>query len=75
MGKLPRISARDAIKAFTKAGFEQVRSDGSHFVLTKVGHRFNLVIPVHGNRTLQAGLLNSLIKSSGLTVDQFIEYL
>ncbi len=46
---------------------------GSHLVMTKVGVRANLSIPQH--RELSVGTLRSLIRSAGLTVDDFMELL
>ncbi len=41
--------------------------------MKKKEHKFVLSIPKHGNRDLKTGLLRQLIKTSGLTVDQFRE--
>jgi predicted RNA binding protein YcfA (HicA-like mRNA interferase family) len=70
MSKVPRITAREAIEAFRKAGFETVRIE-SHHIMKKAGVRGVLSIPVHGNKTLGVGLLSAQIKVAGLTVDQF----
>ncbi len=37
MPKLPRVSGREAIRAFRRAGWEVARQRGSHVVLTKPG--------------------------------------
>jgi len=50
MPKLPRISGREAVRAFEKAGWEVARQRGSHMVLTKPGSIYTLSIPLH--RTL-----------------------
>lgn len=75
MAKLPAITGSDAIKAFSRAGFSLERIASSHHILKKSQHPFLLTVPVHGNKTLKAGLLRSLIRASGLTVDQFLELL
>lgn len=75
MSEVPSISAKKAIKAFGKFGFEEVRRNGSHAVLKKDGHRFLLTIPVHGNKPLKRGLLRGQITTAGLTVEQFVEKL
>lgn len=72
MSELPAISGRDAIKTFEKLGFQTVRSKGSHFVLSKPGYKYNLTVPVHGNRPLKPGTLRRLIRDSGATVDEFV---
>jgi predicted RNA binding protein YcfA (HicA-like mRNA interferase family) len=35
MPKMPRISAKEAIRALERLGFEQVRQTGSHVVMKK----------------------------------------
>jgi predicted RNA binding protein YcfA (HicA-like mRNA interferase family) len=71
--RLPRISGRQAVAAFERAGFQVRRQSGSHVVLTRPGHPETLSIP--DRRELGAGLLRDQIRKSGLTVDQFIKLL
>ncbi|TWT62229.1 type II toxin-antitoxin system HicA family toxin [Rubinisphaera italica] len=73
--KIPRISGKKAIKAFQKAGFEVVRTKGSHHIMNKEDHPSPLNIPVHGNEDMGIGLLKKQITLAGLSVEQFIEYL
>lgn len=75
MPDLPKISGDDAVKAFCKAGFVHKRTNGSHSILIKSGHRHHLSIPCHSGKKLGKGLLNSLIKSAEMTVDEFRGYL
>ncbi len=75
MPKVPRISGRDAIRAFSKSGFREVRTNGSHHILKKVGHAYLLSVPVHKGKTIGAGLLKSQIDAAGLTVEEFIQLL
>ena len=73
MGKLANISGKDAAKAFQKVGW-QVRSQvGSHLVLTKPGTRANLTVPQH--QELAPGTLRGLIKTAGLSLDEFLALL
>lgn len=72
MSELPAISGKQAIDAFLAAGFRVDRiSKSSHHIMKKEGHRFLLTVPVHGNKTLKPGTLRGLIRSAGLTVEQF----
>lgn len=75
MPKVPRVSGLDAIKAFKKVGFELSRTHGSHHILARDGHQYNLSIPVHAGKTVGCGLLRSQIKAAGLTVEEFIALL
>ena len=73
--KLPAVTAQEAINAFGEVGFKSVRSTGSHFILKKPGHRYNLAISKHGNKTLKSGTLRALIRGAGLEVDEFVALL
>ena len=73
MPRLPRISGREAVRAFEKAGWEVSRQRGSHVVLTKPGSIYTLSIPLH--RELATGLLRDQIRKAELTVAEFIELL
>lgn len=69
MTKLPIVSGQEAIRAFEKAGWIQVRQKGSHVILVKPGYRVVLSVPLH--RELDRGLLRHLIRVAGVTVDEF----
>jgi predicted RNA binding protein YcfA (HicA-like mRNA interferase family) len=47
MGKLSNVSGKEAVKAFSRAGWETMGQVGSHLVMTKAGQRANLSIPQH----------------------------
>ncbi len=67
MPELPRISGKDAIRAFERLGFAQVRQKGSHVVLRRDSK--GCVIPLH--KSLSAGTLKSAIRQAGITVEEF----
>jgi predicted RNA binding protein YcfA (HicA-like mRNA interferase family) len=71
--RLPVVSGKQAIKAFERDGWVVARRKGSHIALEKVGQPLTLAIPDH--RELDRGTLRSLIKASGLTVDEFTRLL
>jgi predicted RNA binding protein YcfA (HicA-like mRNA interferase family) len=69
MPTLPRLSGRAVVKAFVRDGWELARQKGSHMILVKEGSWATLSVPDH--REIAPGTLRSLIRASGLTVDQF----
>lgn len=73
MGKLTNISDKEAARAFGKAGWKPIGQLGSHLVMVKPEVRANLSIPQH--KELSVGTLRALIRSAGLTVDEFLELL
>jgi predicted RNA binding protein YcfA (HicA-like mRNA interferase family) len=73
MPKLPVISGADAVKAFERAGWRLDRQRGSHAIMLKAGQIASLSVPQH--RELAPGTLRSLIRASGLSVDEFCQLL
>ncbi len=70
MTGLPVVSGRQAVRAFERAGWRQLRRGrGSHILLVKAGVPAVLSVPDH--KELGRGTLRWLIHDAGLTVDQF----
>ncbi len=72
-GQLPVISGKEVCAAFEHEGWEHVRQRGSHMIMVKVGSIATLSVPNH--KTVARGTLRSLIRASGLTVDEFLALL
>lgn len=75
MPKLPTVTASEAITALAKVGFLPERRKGSHVQLKKPGWRILVTVPDHGKKTLKPGTLRGIIRSAGLTVEEFIAIL
>lgn len=75
MPKMPRISSKEAIRAFERLGFEQVRQTGSHVVMKKQTEdgAIGCVVPMH--RELKIGTLSGILKQARVTVEEFIDSL
>lgn len=73
MARLANIPGKEAVKAFRKAGWEQISQVGSHVVMVKANVRVNLSIPQH--KELSVWRLRALIRNVGLTVDEFLSLL
>ncbi len=71
MTKLPLISGEDAVRAFTRLGYERDHQTGSHIILRHVAPPYRrLTVPNH--RELSKGTLRALIRQAGLSVEEFI---
>ena len=75
MSELPSVTGHEAIRAFARIDFVEVRTKGSHHALKKPGHRYVLTVPVHGKKPLKPGTLRKLIRDAGITVEAFVELL
>jgi predicted RNA binding protein YcfA (HicA-like mRNA interferase family) len=73
MPPLPVVSGAQAVKAFQRAGWVVNRQKGSHVIMLKSGNIASLSIPQH--HEIAPGTLRSLIRASGMTVQEFIEVL
>ena len=75
MSELPAVTGRDAMHAFIRLGFAEVRTKGSHHILKKPDHLYVLSVPVRGQRTLKPGTLRTLIRDAGISVEEFVQFL
>lgn len=71
MSKLPQISGKECVVAFTKAGFNVRRQTGSHIILRQDNPFVQLVVPNH--KELDRGTLRAIIRQSGISIKRFIE--
>ena len=71
MASLPVLSGRDVVRALAHDGWLTARQRGSHIILVKTGSIVTLSVPDH--REVAKGTLRSLIRSSGLTIEEFVQ--
>ncbi|MFZ5736889.1 putative RNA binding protein YcfA (HicA-like mRNA interferase family) [Rhodopseudomonas thermotolerans] len=75
-GRLPVVGGRRVIQALMRTGFVVDRIVGSHHVLVYPGDPARTVtVPVHAGRDLKPGTLRSIIRQTGLTVEEFTDLL
>ena len=60
------ISGREVCRRLQKDGWHLSRIRGSHHSYNKGGKK--VVVPVHGNKSLQKGTLHALAKETGLNL-------
>lgn len=70
MPPLSVLVANEVMKVLERHGFEHVRQKGSHVRMKHPDGRAT-VVPQHGKRPLKRGLLRSIIRQSGLSVEDF----
>ncbi len=74
MMKLPRLTGRQLIAAFHKAGFEVIRVKGSHHFL-RHPDGLRTVVPVHQGETIGPGLMSKILRDCEMTHDELLELL
>jgi predicted RNA binding protein YcfA (HicA-like mRNA interferase family) len=73
MPKLPLISGQECVKALLKIGFYVDRQKGSHIIMRRDDPFAIISVPNH--RELRKGMIRTIIKGAGLTIDEFIDLL
>ena len=71
---MPSVKPRQIIRALERVGFEVDHQTGSHVVLRRASDGCRVVVPSH-SRDLGRGLTLRIVKTAGLTRDEFIELL
>lgn len=73
MAGIHNLKPERVIKAFEKAGWENLGREGKHFKLRQIGNPNILSVPVHGGKPIKAGLLRGLLKKANLTEEEFLK--
>ena len=75
MAKIPLLSSHKIIKALNKVGFEQVSQKGSHIKLKRKDDDKTRIVIVPNFNEIPIGTLRSIIRQSGLDMDDFLKLL
>lgn len=65
------ISGKDLCRVLEKKGWQLKKIRGSHHVYMIAGRKERISVPVHGNKGLKIGLLQSIMKIAGIGEDEF----
>ena len=68
MPKLPRLTAADAERQLLQAGFELLRSKGSHRIYIKGEVR--VVVPFHAGKVLHPKIVKQVLRAIEFSVDR-----
>jgi len=61
LDKLPRLTAQEAERLLLKAGFELIRTKGSHRIYMRRDKR--IVVPFHSGKILHPKVVKQVLKS------------
>ena len=75
MTVLPSVTGKAVISALCKAGWVIKGHRGSHVKIVKSGVKHPIIVPVHGSEIIPKGTLRSIIRTAGLTTEEFIKLL
>ncbi len=69
MTRLPRVSGKDVLAALQRAGYRLSHVRGSHHYLRHPTRAKLVDVPIHGNKDLPLGTLQSILDQAELTAD------
>jgi predicted RNA binding protein YcfA (HicA-like mRNA interferase family) len=72
MAKLPRLTGQEVIATLKKAGFEVLRTKGSHHFLGHEDGR-RTVVPVHRGEIIGPGLMSKILRDCEMEREEFME--
>ena len=70
-GRVPRVTAAEALRALNRDGWSVTRQSGSHAILRRPTKPGRVVVPIHRGTTLRVGTMASILAQAGLTPDEF----
>ena len=73
--KLPRVDARQLIRALKRAGFEEKRQRGSHLHLRRETDGKRVTVPVHRGKIIPIGTLRSILRDANISSEEFQQLL
>ncbi len=73
--KLPAVTGLQVVRALEQRGWRVKRIKGSHHFLTHPDLRNAVPVPVHGSKTLGPGLVLNILKTAGISREDFLELL
>lgn len=71
MTRLPGMRPSEAIAVLRKIGYVEDHQTGSHVIMYKEGH-VPISVPWH-NRYMKRGTLANIIRSTGLSIGEFLK--
>ncbi len=72
MTRLPRLKGKEVIRILERAGFQVIRTKGSHAFLRHSDGRAT-VVPVHSGETIGPGLLRAILRDVEMPVDELLK--
>jgi predicted RNA binding protein YcfA (HicA-like mRNA interferase family) len=75
MSKVPSLDYDKVVRALQRAGFIVVRQKGSHIRMQKRVEEETIKITIPAHKPIKRSTLSHIIKSSGLTLEDFLALL
>jgi predicted RNA binding protein YcfA (HicA-like mRNA interferase family) len=74
MTRLPRLKGKEVVRALKRAGFDVLRTRGSHVFLKHPDGRATTV-PIHSREIIGAGLMAAILRDVEMNAEEFSKLL
>ncbi len=74
MTRLLRLKGKEIVRILERAGFQVIRTRGSHTFLRHPDER-TTVVPIHAGETIGPGLLRAILRDVEMSIEDFRKYL
>lgn len=71
--RLPVLKPEEAVKILLALGFKEKRQSGSHLIMRHPGTGKIVPVPIHQGKDLKRGVLRSIIRQTGISVEEFFK--
>ena len=74
MSRFPTIGAAELVRFLKAHGYAEERQRGSHLILRHFALRKSIAVPIHSGHDLGRGLALQILKQTGFTTDDFLNW-
>ncbi len=71
MSQTPAVTGKELIKVLARRGWYVKRVRGSHYILRHPSIADAIPVPVHGNQPIKKGTLGNILRTAGLSREEF----
>lgn len=71
MSQTPAVTGKQLVKALERRGWYVKRIRGSHHIMRHPSIPDAIPVPVHGNQPIKRGTLGNILRTAGISRDEF----
>ncbi len=70
--KLPRLTAKELVKALKELGFYEHHQKGGHLILKHPSKNCRISVPMHSGKILKLGTLKSILEEADVSIEDIV---
>jgi predicted RNA binding protein YcfA (HicA-like mRNA interferase family) len=75
VSRTPAVSGKQLVKALERRGWYVKRIRGSHHIMRHPSIPDAIPVPVHGNQSIKRGTLGNILRTAGISREDFDQLL